>query len=109
MKEVSFNRDDIIERVYFITKLVQNQKGTTMQGALTSKSDSMGGIFDRFINTISDSLVFEKIILPQIKTRKKKMQFKKIFGSVPGEKLKMLLVLSYELPATKIRKRQIES
>ena len=50
MKEVSFNRDDIIERVYFITKLVQNQKGTTMQGALTSKSDSMGGIFDRFIN-----------------------------------------------------------
>ena len=71
MKEVSFNRDDIIERVYFITKLVQNQKGTTMQGALTSKSDSMGGIFDRFINTISDSLVFEKIILPQIKTKKK--------------------------------------
>lgn len=71
MKEVSFNRDDIIERVYFITKLVQNQKGTTMQGALTSKSDSMGGIFDRFINTVSDALVFEKIILPQIKTKKK--------------------------------------
>ena len=71
MKEISFNKDDIIERVYFITKLVQNQKGTTMQGALTSKSVSMGGIFDRFINTISDSLVFEKIILPQIKTKKK--------------------------------------
>lgn len=30
-------------------------------------------------------------------------------GSVPGEKLKMLLDLSYELTATKIRKRQIES
>ena len=71
MEEISFNKDDIIERVYFITKLVQNQKGTTMQGALTSKSDSMGGIFDRFINTISDSLVFEKIILPQINTNKK--------------------------------------
>ena len=70
MKEISFNKDDIMERVYFITKLVQNQKGTTMQGALTSKSDSMGGIFDRFINTISDSLVFEKIILPQIETDK---------------------------------------
>lgn len=70
MKEVSFNKEDIIERVYFITKLVQNQKGSTMQGALTSKSDSMGGIFDRFINTISDSLVFEKIILPQIETKK---------------------------------------
>lgn len=70
MKEASFNKDDIIERIYFITKLVQNQKGSTMQGALTSKSDSMGGIFDRFINTISDSLVFEKIILPQIETKK---------------------------------------
>lgn len=33
-----------------------------MQGALTSKSDSMGGIFDRFINTLSDVLVFNKII-----------------------------------------------
>lgn len=33
-----------------------------MQGALTSKSDSMGGIFDRFINTLSDALVFNKII-----------------------------------------------
>lgn len=70
MKEVKFNKDDIIDRVYFITKLVQNQKGTTMQGALTSKSDSMGGIFDRFINTLSDSLVFDKIILPQIQTDK---------------------------------------
>lgn len=64
-------KEDIIERVYFITKMIQNQKGTTMSGALTSKSDSMGGIFDRFINTISDSLVFEKIILPKIKTNKK--------------------------------------
>lgn len=70
MNQISFNKNDILERVYFITKLVQNQKGTTMQGALTSKSDSMGGIFDRFINTISDSLVFEKLILPKIKTNK---------------------------------------
>ena len=55
--ELKITKDDIIERVFFITKLVQNQKSTAMQGALTSKSDSMGGIFDRFINTISDSLV----------------------------------------------------
>lgn len=70
MNQINFNKDDILERVYFITRLVQNQKGTTMQGALTSKSDSMGGIFDRFINTLSDSLVFEKIILPKLKTNK---------------------------------------
>lgn len=70
-REAKVYKDDIVERVYFITKLVQNQNGNTMQGALTSKSDSMGGIFDRFINTISDSLIFDKIILPQIETNKK--------------------------------------
>ena len=64
MKETTYTitKEDIINRVYFITKLVQNQTGSTMQGALTSKSDSMGGIFDRFINTLSDVLVFNKII-----------------------------------------------
>lgn len=70
-REIKVYKDDIIERIYFITKLVQNQRSATMQGALTSKSDSMGGIFDRFINTISDSLIFDKIILPQIETDKK--------------------------------------
>ena len=34
MREVSFNKEDIIERVYFITKLIQNQKSSTMQGAI---------------------------------------------------------------------------
>lgn len=62
MDTYSITKDDIKNRIYFITKLVQNQKGSTMQGVLTSKSDSMGGIFDRFINTLSDSLVFDKII-----------------------------------------------
>ena len=70
MDKITFYKEDILKRAYFITKLVQNQKGTTMQGALTSKSDSMGGIFDRFINTLSDSLVFEKIILPQLDVNK---------------------------------------
>ena len=71
MSKINFKKNDILTRVYFITKLIQYQKGSTMQGALTSKSDSMGGIFDRFINTISDSLTFEKIVLPKLKTTKK--------------------------------------
>lgn len=62
MEVYTITKEDIKQRVYFITKLVQNQTSTTMQGALTSKSDSMGGIFDRFINTLSDTLVFDKII-----------------------------------------------
>lgn len=41
-----------------------------MQGALTSKSDYIGGIFDRFINTVSEELTFNKLILPEIKTDK---------------------------------------
>ena len=62
--------DDIKKRVYFIIKLVQSQNGDTMQGALTSKSDSMGGIFDRFINSISDDILFDKFILPKLTTSK---------------------------------------
>jgi len=63
-------KKDILKRVYFITNIVQSHEGETMQGALTSKSDSMGGVFDRFINTISEDIVFDRIILPEIKTEK---------------------------------------
>lgn len=62
MEIYTITKEDIAKRIYFITKLAQNYNGSTMQGALTSKSDSMGGIFDRFINTLSDTLVFDKII-----------------------------------------------
>ena len=34
-REAKVYKDDIVERVYFITKLVQNQNGNTVQGALT--------------------------------------------------------------------------
>lgn len=61
MDVYDITKQDIIHRVFFIAKLAQKQK-SNMQGALTSKSDSMGGIFDRFINTLSDSLIFDKII-----------------------------------------------
>ncbi len=63
-------KEDIIKRVYFITNLVQVQTGDTMQGALTSKSDAMGGIFDRFINSLAEDVIFDKLILPQIDTEK---------------------------------------
>lgn len=62
MEIYKIKKDDIKSRVYFITGLVQNQKNATMQGALTSKSDFMGGIFDRFINSLTESLIFNKVI-----------------------------------------------
>ena len=42
-----------------------------MYGALNSKGDLMGGIFDRWINTIPESIVFNKTILPNISKNKK--------------------------------------
>ena len=63
-------RDDILERVCFIIKLTQSQSGSTMQGALTSKSDSMGGIFDRFINSVTEDILFDKILIPELNTDK---------------------------------------
>lgn len=64
------SKDDIKNRIYFIARMSQGIKSGTMQGALTSKSDFIGGIFDRFINTLSDTLVFNKIILKNDAFRK---------------------------------------
>ena len=66
MKTLEINKNDILKSVYFITALTQNQHSTSMQGALSSKGDLMGGIFDRWINTVPESLVFNNIILPDI-------------------------------------------
>ena len=37
-----------------------------MQGALSSKGDLMGGIFDRWINTIPESVIFNEYIKPKL-------------------------------------------
>lgn len=66
MNEVKINIDDIKKAVYFIANLTQMQGNRPMQGALTSKADYMGGIFDRWINIIPENVLFNKIILPNI-------------------------------------------
>lgn len=58
--------DDIKKHIYFISAKSQDQGNHAMHGDLTSKSDFMGGIFDRWINTIPESIVFNKILLPKI-------------------------------------------
>ena len=67
MITVKVNKEDILKSVYFITAIIQKQTSNSMQGALSSKGDLMGGIFDRWINTVPESIVFNKIILPNIK------------------------------------------
>ena len=66
MEEVKININDIKKAVYFIANLTQMQGDRPMQGALTSKADYMGGIFDRWINIIPESILFNKIILPKV-------------------------------------------
>lgn len=66
MNEVKISINDAKKAVYFIANLTQMQGDRPMQGALTSKADYMGGIFDRWINIIPESVLFNKIILPQI-------------------------------------------
>lgn len=66
MNEVKINVEDIKKAVYFIANLTQMQGDRPMQGALTSKADYMGGIFDRWINIIPENVLFNKIILPKV-------------------------------------------
>nr|DAD64672.1 MAG TPA: hypothetical protein [Caudoviricetes sp.] len=67
MVTISINKKDILKSIYFITAIIQKQTSGSMQGALSSKGDLMGGIFDRWINIVPESIVFNKIILPKVK------------------------------------------
>lgn len=67
---VIVNIEDIKKAVYFISNLTQIQGNRPMRGALNSKGDYMGGIFDRWINIIPEGVVFNKIILPKIANKK---------------------------------------
>lgn len=66
MREVKININDIKKAVYFIANLTQMQGDRPMQGALSSKADYMGGIFDRWINIIPESVLFNKVVLPEV-------------------------------------------
>lgn len=65
MITIPINKNDILKSIYFITAIIQKQTSGSMQGALSSKGDLMDGIFDRWINTVPESIIFNKIILSQ--------------------------------------------
>lgn len=66
MKDIPINKKDVIKGVCFIVRLTQSQNGPAMHGALSSKGDLIGGIFDRWVNTFPEAIVFNKGILPDI-------------------------------------------
>ena len=71
MAEVRIHRNDVLKNIYFIMSMAQSQKGGAMHGALSSKGDLIGGIFDRWINVIPESIIFNKILIPEISGSKK--------------------------------------
>lgn len=61
-EKIDVLKEDITPYVYFVCSMSQQ---STMFGALGGKSDFIGGIFDRWINIIPESLIFNKNILPK--------------------------------------------
>lgn len=65
-KEIQVEKQDILKYIYFIAEMAQNSGEKGMYGSLAGKSDLMGGIFDRWINIIPESAIFNKYLLPQV-------------------------------------------
>lgn len=65
MKKAEIEIKDVYKYIYFIASITRRQN-KSMIGALSSRGDLIGGIFDRWINTVPESVVFNKIILPEI-------------------------------------------
>lgn len=63
---IEVKRDDILPYIYFVCSIAQ-KSANGMHGALSSKSDFIGGIFDRWINIIPESLIFNKMILDDVR------------------------------------------
>jgi hypothetical protein len=70
MQEIDIKKDDVLEQMYFVLSLVQNASGP-IRSRIGGKNDYMGGIIDRYVNTVVESLVFSKILFPKLKTDKK--------------------------------------
>ena len=69
--EIEITASDIKSTIYFIACLTQLQKDSSMYGSFNAKGDLSGGIFDRWINRIPESVIFDKIIFPLINSDKK--------------------------------------
>lgn len=63
LNEIIISKQDVAPYVYFVCSMAQRGK---MYGGLSGKSDYIGGIFDRWINIIPESVIFNKYFLPQI-------------------------------------------
>lgn len=61
--EIIIEKDDVVPYIYFVCSMAQRGR---MYGGINGKSDYIGGIFDRWINIIPESVIFNKYLLPKI-------------------------------------------
>lgn len=73
---IEIKKSDIVLYVYFVCSMTQH----TMHGALDAKSDFIGGVFDRWINIIPESIIFNKYFLPKACEQAEKDATVKVFS-----------------------------
>lgn len=61
--EIIINKEDVVPYIYFVCSMAQRGR---MYGGISGKSDYIGGVFDRWINIIPESVIFNKYFLPKI-------------------------------------------
>jgi len=61
--EILITKEDVAPYIYFVCSMAQRGR---MYGGLSGKSDYIGGVFDRWINIIPESVIFNKYFLPKI-------------------------------------------
>lgn len=61
--EIIITKQDVVPYIYFVCSMAQRGR---MYGGLSGKSDYIGGVFDRWINIIPESVIFNKYFLPKI-------------------------------------------
>lgn len=62
-QKIIIKKQDVIPYIYFVCSIAQRGK---MYGGLSGKSDYIGGILDRWINIIPESVIFNKYFLPKL-------------------------------------------
>ncbi len=62
-QEIIISKQDVVPYIYFVCSMAQRGR---MYGGLSGKSDYIGGVFDRWINIIPESVIFNNYFLPQI-------------------------------------------
>jgi len=61
--EIIISKQDVVPYIYFVCSMAQRGR---MYGGISGKSDYIGGVFDRWINIIPESVIFNKYFLPKI-------------------------------------------